>query len=390
MVYRGGFSRRISASILLLATAQHLLPSYHAPSIFRPVAASGILSDLASNVNERLFPAEDYVNIDVETKTLSIVEISEMRARDIKRRLSRNHGYGADELARMIDKTDLINTLSFEEHKLYQQELDRRKWRNFKTTVIYTCAAVLVVMFWPVIKHAGEVAHVNFVVYTGEILSDIFIFIRTLLLYITADKPVCSWHHNIMLDRRKHELSRCREFNSYKGYFGIFLLFIIDVLTLWLSTSILLSWVMTSKYFFPTPNLPIRPIEMLTPKGHDAGSFGKYGINIGPMIISWFFRFMSGQVEKFIGKAMSEALQQQRKKEKDVMKQKRREERAKEKEAKRAAKQEAKEIAREIARQRDAADTRGDGVVDPTVEPNSSNDFEPTDDVAYSNFDEID
>eukprot|EP00956_Cyclotella_meneghiniana_P004876 scaffold6031_cov72-Cyclotella_meneghiniana.AAC.5 len=281
-----------------------------------------------------------------------------MRARDIKRRLSRNHGYGADELARMIDKTDLINTLSFEEHKLYQQELDRRKWRNFKTTVIYTCAAVLIVMFWPVIKHAGEVAHVNFVVYT---------------------------------DRRKHELSRCREFNSYKGYFGIFLLFIIDVLTFWLSTSILLSWVMTSKYFFPTPNLPIRPIEMLTPKGHDAGAFGKYGINIGPMIISWFFRYMSGQVEKFIGKAMSEALQQQRKKEKDVMKQRRREERAKEKEAKRAAKREAKEIAAEIARQRDAVDTReGDRVVDTSVEPNTLNDLEPADDESYSNFDEID
>jgi hypothetical protein len=138
--------------------------------MLRPVSASGILADLATSINDRLFPAEDYINVDVETKTLSIVEISDMRARDIKRRLARNHGYGAEELARMLDKTELINTLSFEEHKIYQQELDRRKWRNFKTTVIYTCVAVMVVMFWPVIRHAFEVAHVNFVVYTGESL----------------------------------------------------------------------------------------------------------------------------------------------------------------------------------------------------------------------------
>jgi len=155
-------------AFLILTVTQYILPPHHAPFTLRPVSASGILADLASNVNERLFPPEDYINLDVETKTLSIVEISDMRARDIKRRLARNHGYGADELARMIDKTDLINTLSFEEHKIYQQELERRKWRNFKTTVIYTCVAVLVVMFWPVIKHAGEVAHVNFVVYTGK------------------------------------------------------------------------------------------------------------------------------------------------------------------------------------------------------------------------------
>ena len=167
-ISRNSVITRFIALTLLVTVAQHALPSHFAPTLFRPVSASGILSDLASNLNERLFPADDYINIDVETKTLSIVEISEMRARDIKRRLARNHGYEADELARMIDKTDLINTLSFEEHKVYQQELERRKWRNFKTTVIYTCVAVMAVMFWPVIKHALEVAHVNFVVYTGE------------------------------------------------------------------------------------------------------------------------------------------------------------------------------------------------------------------------------
>lgn len=277
-----------------------------------------------------------------------------MRARDIKRRLARQHGYGADELARMIDKTDLINTLSFEEHKVYQQELERRKWRNFKTSVIYTCIAVLVVMFWPVIKHAGEVAHVNFVVYT---------------------------------DRRRHEISRCRDFDSYKGYFG-FLLFIIDMLTFWLSTSVLLSWVMTSKYFFPTPNIPIRPVELLTPKGHDAGAFGKYGINVGPMVISWFLRFLSGKVEGMIGKAMSEALQHQRRKEKDEMKQRRREERAKEKEAKRAARKEAKDVAKEIARQRDAVDTK-EPYHNDIPDQNETNELFEAEE-PYSNFDDLD
>jgi hypothetical protein len=116
---------------------------------------------------ERIFP-DDGIDSDSETRTLGIVEISEMRARDIKRRLARSHGYDPDELSRMIDKKELINALSYEEHKVYQQEADRRKWRRFKATVIYTCVAVLAVMFWPLLRHAFEVAHVNFVVYTGD------------------------------------------------------------------------------------------------------------------------------------------------------------------------------------------------------------------------------
>lgn len=77
-------------------------------------------------------------------------------------------------------------------------------------------------------------------------------------------------------DRRKHEILRCRDFHSFKGYFGIFLLFIIDILSLWLSVSVLLSWVMRSKYFFPVPNIPIRPAQLLTIHGGDAGALGKY------------------------------------------------------------------------------------------------------------------
>ena len=132
------------------------------------MSASGTISDLIHTTIERIFPLEDDIDDESELHTLGIVEISEMRARDIKRRLARSHGYDPDELSRMIDKKELINALSFEEHKLYQQKADRRRWRQFKITVIYTCVAVMMVMFWPLLRHAFEVAHVNFVVYTGE------------------------------------------------------------------------------------------------------------------------------------------------------------------------------------------------------------------------------
>ena len=301
---RCGCRGRNNILLKLLLTLAVFLPNQYF------VAADGLLANLAYQLNDRLFPPEDYINdgINLETKSLNIIQISEMRVRDIKRRLAREHGYSADELARMLDKKDLINTLSYEEHKVYQQESDRRKWRRIKSTIIYTCAAVLVVMFWPLLVSAGEVAHVNFVVYT---------------------------------DKRRHELSRCREYSSFKGFFGMFLLFIIDFLSTWLSVSVLLSWVMRSKYFFPVPNLPIRPAQLLA-GGGDAGALGQYGINIGPMIISGLFRFLNNRVEGMIGKAMSTAFQNQRRKERDEMKRARKEERAKEKEERRKMKKEAK------------------------------------------------
>lgn len=304
---------KCTASLLLFILIAQLL-SPHAPPCLNlpritPVSASGILTDLYSSAKERIFPPEDYIDNDFETKTLNIVEISEMRARDIKRRLGRKHGYGQGELDKMIDKKVLINALSFEEHKLYEQEADRRKWIRFKTTVIYTCVAVMGVMFWPLVSHAARVAAVNLEVYS---------------------------------DRRKHEIKRCREFNSFKGYFGIFLLFIIDILSFWLSASVLLSWVMSSKYFFPVPNIPIRPAQLLTPQGGDAGALGQYGINVGPMGISWLFRFLNGRVQAMIGRAMSQALKSEKKREKKEMKRAMKEERAKEKEAMREARKDVK------------------------------------------------
>ena len=151
--------------------------------IIPKVEASGIITNLVSSTYDRLFPEEDLIFND-ETKTLNIVEISEMRARDIKRRLARSHGYGVDELSRMLDKKELINTLSFEEHKAYQKEADRRKWIRFKNTVIYTCAAILIVMFWPLLRQAFEAASVTFVVYTGMLLC--MYVVMLVLSYITS------------------------------------------------------------------------------------------------------------------------------------------------------------------------------------------------------------
>jgi hypothetical protein len=311
--------------ILLLLSCLSLLPK-----LTPQVNASGILSDVLYTSIDYLFPIDEDDNVDDDidnynddtqstkkkTPLLDIVSISAMRPREIKRRLARYHGYDPDELSRMIDKKDLINALSFEEHKARQHKLDKRKWRQFRNTVIYTLLAITAVIFWPLLKHAIDVGYVNLVVYS---------------------------------DRRKYEMKRCRDYHTSLGYFGIFLLFIIDILALWLSTSVLLSWVMSSKYFFPVPNLSIRPVQLLTPTGGNAGALGNFGINVGPMLISWLLRFCSSQVEAMIGKACQNALKKQKQKERADAKEARRLWRAAEKEeAKRARR--AKEKRREERR----------------------------------------
>ena len=104
-------------------------------------------------------------------ETLSIVEISDMRVRDIKRRLTREHGYGADEIARMLDKKELINALSFEEHKTEQRESGRKKRVAFRRSIIVALICVIVVIFRPLFQHAWEVLCVNVEVYTGKSLG---------------------------------------------------------------------------------------------------------------------------------------------------------------------------------------------------------------------------
>jgi len=274
---------------MLLALALLILPSL--------VEAGGIITDIFNYATDRLFPPDEYIDPDSKINFLNIVEISDMRARDIRRRLARIHGYEPGELAKMIDKKDLINALSYAEHKHYEQEMDRRKWIMFKRTIIYTALAIMAVMFWPLIKHAVEVALVRLEMYS---------------------------------DRRKYEMKRCNEYESRVGYFGIFLLFIIDFLGLWMSISILLSWFVTrSRYFFPTPSIPIRPAQLLSPGGN-AGELGKYGINVGPMLVSWVFRYLNGKVENMIGRDCARQLRKKHKKEKEDLKRARKEARREE------------------------------------------------------------
>jgi len=217
-----------------------------------------------------------------ETKTLDLLQISEMRVRDIKRRLVRTHGYSNTELAKMLDKKELIHTLSYEEHKVYQNIQEKKKRQSIKRGIITALICVCVVLFWPLVVQVWEVGSVNFVVYT---------------------------------DKKKYEISRCNELSSKKGYIGILLLFLLDMLQLWLTTSVLLSWFISkNKYFFPIPSLSIRPAALLAAStGGNAGPLGQYGINIGSMLVTWTLRYVKSKVEDWMGKVLNKAMRAQRK-----------------------------------------------------------------------------
>ena len=244
-------------------------------------------------------------------KTLNMEEIGDMRARDIKRRLSRTHGYSAEELVRMIDKKDLINALSFEEHKTRQQHQEKQKRFLAKRGIIAALIAVALVLFWPLLSHAYEVSAVNFVVYT---------------------------------DRKRLEAQRCWELKSTLGFVGIVLMLAVDLLQIWLSGSVILSWVMTSKYFFPVPSLPIHPAKLMG--GEIAnGPLSRYGLNVGPMAISWGLRFANSTIEAWTGRFLSKAQREMKRKARENETEKEREERKARKAARKAAKQAAKEQA---------------------------------------------
>ena len=173
------------------------LASDHQSSI-RPVAAfPRVVDDWLDYVVGDLDETET-----VTANTLSLYEIGEMRVRDIKRRLQRTHGYGADEVGRMLDKKELINTLAFEEHKTRERRIEKQKRHLLKRGIIGALVAIAIVMFWPLLSHAWEVAMVNFVVYS---------------------------------DRKWLEATRCYELQSTSGFIGILCMAIIDLLQFWLS-----------------------------------------------------------------------------------------------------------------------------------------------------------
>jgi hypothetical protein len=144
-------------------------------------------------------------DVSFQTNTLSMEEVRQMRVREIKRRLARSHGYSADELGRMLDKKDLIQALSFEEHKEREKEQQQLKRALLIRGIVVALISVVVVVGWPVWQHLCAVASVNFAVYT---------------------------------DRKRHEAGRCLELKSVDGMFGILLMAIVDILQLWLSASV--------------------------------------------------------------------------------------------------------------------------------------------------------
>ena len=165
-------------------------------------------------------------------------------------------------------------------------------------------------------------------------------------------------------------------------------MFIIDGLSTWLSVSVLLSWVMRSKYFFPVPHIPIKPAQLLAGGlGGDAGALGQYGINVGPMIISGLFRFLNNRVEGMIGNAMAKAFQMQRKNA-------RKEERAREKEERRRMKKEAKlRMKEEEERARQEAEVRARVMEQSTTAAASDfsdSDFGSGNNTSSSPFDDLD
>lgn len=246
-------------------------------------------------------------------------------------------GYGADEIAKMIDKKDLINALSYEEHRTEQKEKERKKRVALRRSIIVALICVIVVMFKPLFVHAWEVICVNVEVYT---------------------------------DKKKYEFSRIVEFRSPKAAFGLLLTIGVNCLQFWLSASVLLSWVMKSEYFFPIPHIPIRPAALLaTATGNTggAGPLGSYGINVGPMVVSWLFRFTNGKIENFMGRALADAHKKQKKKMKAARKEQEKKEAAIAKEERRAARR-ARRAERE-ARKKEA-EARGE-TYEPPKKPES-------------------
>jgi hypothetical protein len=216
----------------------------------------------------------------VSSQWLTLEEVSDMRVRDIKRRLARTHGYAADELATMILKKELVETLAFEEEKVRLRYVEEVQRTLFQQGVVVAVVAVGLVMCWPLIQQGLEIAHVNWVVYT---------------------------------DRKRLEFQKCLDYHTLWGLLGVLFMLLLDVLQAWLTLSVLLSWfVKRSPYFFPTPNVPIRPAQFMGNAAMDK-AMGGFAVNVGPMIVTYGLRFLHGQLESWTAKCLQAALRRQKK-----------------------------------------------------------------------------
>lgn len=213
---------------------------------------------------------------------LTLEEVTVMRVRDIKRRLARTHGYAAEELATMILKKELVEALAFEEEKVRLRYVEDVQRTLVQQGVVVTLLAIVLVMCWPLIQQALDMAHVRWVIYT---------------------------------DRKRLEVQKCREYQTMWGLLGVTLMFLVDVLQAWLTVSVLMSWFVSRQkypYFFPTPNIPIRPAQFMGNEAMDK-AMGGFAVNVGPMMVTYGLRFFHGQCESWTAKCFQTALRRQKK-----------------------------------------------------------------------------
>jgi len=248
---------------------------------------------------------------DAKLSTMSDTEIANLRVRDLKRKLARVHGYGADELGRMLDKKDLIAALTKEETILRNKYRNKQRRKLLWKGVMIAIMCIIAIVGWPLWVQLSEVTAVNSQVY---------------------------------YDRKKHEISQCIEFRSAKGAVGVVLLAILDGIRFWLSMTVMASWFMASdspyrKYMFPIPSFAIRPAMFMGEKVAN-GPMGRYGMNIAPMAITWCMGFVRAKLEYWTGKALSSSAKVRRKEARSG-------ETEEERKARKAARKAAKRAARE-------------------------------------------
>lgn len=303
--------------LIVLGVPQFLLGSFPTPSsASSSIKSFGVLPVVSA------WEWTDYIVGGGDTNTddseeggrnsfLTDAEISDLRVRDLKRRLARSHGYGADELARMLDKKELIAALIKEETILRKKHQNKQRRKVFWRGIYVAVLCVVAVVGWPLWIQVSEVTAVNWQVY---------------------------------YDRKLHEIKQCIEFRSVKGTIGVLLLGVLDALRFWLSMTVLMSWVLSSesphrKYMFPIPSIPIRPGQFMGEKIAN-GPMGRYGMNIAPMAITWSMGYVRSKLEYWTGKALSKSAKIRRR-------EARSNESEEERKARKAAKKEAKRAARE-------------------------------------------
>lgn len=229
----------------------------------------------------------------------------------------------------MIHKSELIHALSQEvylEESKKRSETNRKRGWHIGVTLAIAVGLYAVSPLW---MQAYDVISVNIVVYT---------------------------------DRKMHEALRCFELRSMLGFLGYFLMTVVEILSFWLSVSVLLSWfVKRNDFFFPMPNIPIRPGALLNSAtgGDPSNTTGLAGfsLNCGPMAISWFLKFINGIIQNFMGRALTRAQKKKKQARKDAKKSKKTpEERAAKKAEKAARKAEREARAAQMKEEKEQED----------------------------------